>query len=309
MAASGARPGGVSAALIQVSNGVYEMAGSAFGRRLHLDAGELGVVAVDINHGADLAAITVLAAARHPERHAGVWPWATRELTVGSGQERLGAGVDGEYVVSTIDTVGDRDFFAVDLEAGQNYDISMFLKLLGPSGTPLPDSYIELYDSEGNLLVSADGGGTNTPEGLDAVLSFKADISGRYYINCQAFDQDATNGTTGVLKPGPRPFPFAAGMGYGLDLAVAVDPAASGAPVGPGTVSWGGSAGTWFWIDPVNDLFFIGMIQRLGGVGPGLDAQSRALVYQAIEHPPPVAPPPAAKPPVKVATARTTTAR
>lgn len=98
-----------------------------------------------------------------------------------------------------------------------------------------------------------------------------------------------TNGTAGVLKPGPRPFPFAAGMGYGLDLAVAVDPAASGAPVGPGTVSWGGSAGTWFWIDPTNDLLFVGMIQRLGGVGPGLDAQSRALVYQAIERPTQVA--------------------
>ena len=95
-----------------------------------------------------------------------------------------------------------------------------------------------------------------------------------------------TNGTTGVLKPGPKPFPFAAGMGYGLDLAVAIDPAASGAPVGPGTVSWGGSAGTWFWIDPANNLFFVGMIQRLGGVGPGLDAQSRALVYQALERPP-----------------------
>jgi len=114
-----------------------------------------------------------------------------------------------------------------------------------------------------------------------------------------------SNGTTGVLKPGPRPFPFAAGIGYGLDVAVAVDPAASGAPVGPGTISWGGSAGTWFWIDPANDLFFVGMIQRLGGVGPGLDAQSRALVYQAIERPTEIAlgqqP---ARPSVKAATAR-----
>ncbi len=94
-----------------------------------------------------------------------------------------------------------------------------------------------------------------------------------------------TNGTTGVLQPSQKPFPFALGMGYGLDVAVAVDPAASGAPVGPGTISWGGSAGTWFWIDPANDLFFIGMIQRLGGVGPGLDATTRTLVYQALEKP------------------------
>ncbi|MBU4433928.1 MAG: beta-lactamase family protein [Alphaproteobacteria bacterium] len=94
-----------------------------------------------------------------------------------------------------------------------------------------------------------------------------------------------TNGTANVLQPSQKPFPFAAGMGYGLDVAVAVDPAASGAPVGPGTFGWGGSAGTWFWIDPVNDLFFIGMIQRLGGVGSGLDATTRTLVYQALEHP------------------------
>ncbi len=94
-----------------------------------------------------------------------------------------------------------------------------------------------------------------------------------------------TNGTIGVLHPSQKPFPFAQGMGYGLDVAVAVDPAASGAPVGAGTISWGGSAGTWFWIDPTNDLFFIGMIQRLGGVGPGLDATTRTLVYQALEHP------------------------
>lgn len=94
-----------------------------------------------------------------------------------------------------------------------------------------------------------------------------------------------TDGTSNVLQPTRKPFPFALGMGYGLDVAVAVDPAASGAPVGPGTISWGGSAGTWFWIDPANDLFFIGMIQRLGGVGPGLDATTRTLVYQALEHP------------------------
>lgn len=93
-----------------------------------------------------------------------------------------------------------------------------------------------------------------------------------------------------VTSNGIRPFPFGAGIGYGFGVAVAVDPVAAGSPVGPGAISWGGSAGTWFWIDPVNDLVFIGMIQRLGGVGGGLDARSRALVYDALldrPQPPP----------------------
>lgn len=87
-----------SAALVQISNGVYEMAGPNFGRRLRLDAGELGVVAVDVGHVADLVTLTVLAAARHPERASGVWPWATDHFRVESPQSELGIGIDGEYV-------------------------------------------------------------------------------------------------------------------------------------------------------------------------------------------------------------------
>ncbi len=87
-----------AAALVQVSNGVYETAGSAFGRRMDLDHGELGVIAVDVNHVGDLVAITILAAARHPELSAGVWPWSTDRLRVDSDQMEIGAGVDGEHV-------------------------------------------------------------------------------------------------------------------------------------------------------------------------------------------------------------------
>ncbi len=87
-----------AAALVQVSNGVYEMAGAGFGRRRHLDEGVLGVVAVDVNHVGDLVAITVLAAARHPELSAGVWPWSTPALRVDSHQTEIAAGVDGESV-------------------------------------------------------------------------------------------------------------------------------------------------------------------------------------------------------------------
>jgi hypothetical protein len=97
--------------------------------------------------------------------------------------------VDGPSVISTIDTIGDQDFFRVELEEGQYYEIGQYLVLAGPSGTPLADAYLELYDSEGNLITNADGGGPNTPSGLDALLTFQATYTGTYFINARAYDQ------------------------------------------------------------------------------------------------------------------------
>jgi Ca2+-binding RTX toxin-like protein len=105
--------------------------------------------------------------------------------------------VDGPHIVSTINTIGDQDFFRVDLQAGRSYEIGEYLVTGGPSGVPLSDAYIEIYDAAGNLLTSADGGGPNTPSGLDALATFAPETSGTYFINARAFDQDGTNGTTG----------------------------------------------------------------------------------------------------------------
>ena len=105
--------------------------------------------------------------------------------------------VDGPSIVSTIDTLGDQDFFVVQLEAGHIYDIGQYLVTGGPSGTPLADAYIEIYDANGNLITSADGGGPNTPSGLDALLTFIPEESGTYYINARAYDNDPINGSTG----------------------------------------------------------------------------------------------------------------
>ncbi|RIJ22520.1 class A beta-lactamase-related serine hydrolase [Henriciella mobilis] len=72
---------------------------------------------------------------------------------------------------------------------------------------------------------------------------------------------------------------------FGFDFGVITDPEAMNATVGPGTYYWGGAAGTWFWIDPANDLFFIGMVQRFGAL-PGEPAdfrgESQRLVYEAL---------------------------
>jgi CubicO group peptidase (beta-lactamase class C family) len=76
------------------------------------------------------------------------------------------------------------------------------------------------------------------------------------------------------------------GLGYGYDCAVEYDPAEANLPDGRGTFFWDGAAGTWFWIDPANDVVFVGMIQRvLGPDSPNVEYQSRAAVYQALVNP------------------------
>jgi CubicO group peptidase (beta-lactamase class C family) len=73
------------------------------------------------------------------------------------------------------------------------------------------------------------------------------------------------------------------GFGYGYNCAVEFDPQAANLPDGKGTFLWDGAAGTWFWVDPTNDVVFVGMIQRqLGKGSPNVEYQSRALVYQAL---------------------------
>lgn len=79
---------------------------------------------------------------------------------------------------------------------------------------------------------------------------------------------------------------FNEAVGFGLDFMVVKNAREAGTLEGDGTISWGGAAGTWFWVDPENDLIFVGMIQRLGGSGgDDLGAMSRTLVYQALVDP------------------------
>ena len=83
-----------------------------------------------------------------------------------------------------------------------------------------------------------------------------------------------------------RLLPFSPAFGFGLGFSVVLDPEAHGAPEGRGTLSWGGGGGTWFWIDPENDLIFIGLTQRLADpVSAEFRSRARTLVYQALTHP------------------------
>jgi CubicO group peptidase (beta-lactamase class C family) len=76
------------------------------------------------------------------------------------------------------------------------------------------------------------------------------------------------------------------GFGYGYNCAVVYDPPEANLPVGKGTFFWDGAAGTWFWVDPTNDIVFVGMIQRLTAPdNHPLLYRSHAAVYGALLDP------------------------
>jgi CubicO group peptidase (beta-lactamase class C family) len=60
-----------------------------------------------------------------------------------------------------------------------------------------------------------------------------------------------------------------------------------GRTAGRGSFLWDGAAATWFWVDPPNDVVFVGMNQRMLSTpgAPNMEDSSRALTYQALIHP------------------------
>ena len=83
-----------------------------------------------------------------------------------------------------------------------------------------------------------------------------------------------------------RLLPFNPAFGFGLGFSVFNDPRRMGSVEGPGTLAWGGMGGTWFWIDPTNDLIFVGLIQRMADpVSSEFRAKARTFTYHALTRP------------------------
>ncbi|MDP3738430.1 MAG: serine hydrolase, partial [Hyphomonadaceae bacterium] len=77
--------------------------------------------------------------------------------------------------------------------------------------------------------------------------------------------------------------PSQEGIGFGMDFAIVMDPAAANTKQGKNSFYWGGAFGTWFWIDPTNDVVFVGMIQNLNGSRPDAGTPpTRAISYNLV---------------------------
>jgi CubicO group peptidase (beta-lactamase class C family) len=121
------------------------------------------------------------------------------------------------------------------------------------------------------------------------MLANKGELDGVRLLSPASVEMMGTNMLPKEVLAGSNglgPLRFNEAIGFGLDFMVVNDPRVAGTLEGRGSISWDGAAGTWFWVDPTNDLIFIGMIQRMGGTGGDpLGAMARTLTYQALTHP------------------------
>ena len=72
------------------------------------------------------------------------------------------------------------------------------------------------------------------------------------------------------------------GLGFGLGFGVVTSPVTNRVIGSEGEYNWGGAAGTVFWIDPVEELVVVSMIQLMGSPWP-LRSDLKVAVYQALD--------------------------
>lgn len=63
------------------------------------------------------------------------------------------------------------------------------------------------------------------------------------------------------------------GARFGMNVSVITEPQGDNAMYGKNSYSWGGAFGTYFWIDPTNELFASGMVQIIDGGAQHLGAK------------------------------------
>ncbi|HXQ16070.1 MAG TPA: serine hydrolase domain-containing protein [Caulobacteraceae bacterium] len=111
------------------------------------------------------------------------------------------------------------------------------------------------------------------------------ELGGKRIVSAAALQQQMTNHLSDEMletRYGIGAQQIRPGFGYGFNGAVFTDPALAGVPVGLGTYHWDGAAGTWFWVDPVNDLLYVGLIQLLSETAPPLQKTTQTMMADAI---------------------------
>ena len=90
--------------------------------------------------------------------------------------------VAGQSAQGQLAVAGDRDWYRIDLVAGQTYTFGM--TATGDAASQVRDTYLRLRDSAGMQIAFDDDSG----DGLNSSITFTAITSGTYYLDAGAYN-------------------------------------------------------------------------------------------------------------------------
>jgi CubicO group peptidase (beta-lactamase class C family) len=195
---------------------------------------------------------------------------------------RYGPSVDIQgYVVEKLSGQGLDEFFQARLfgplgmvdtgfwvDAAKGHRVARIHKYV--DGQIAPAGKANIYRTEKPLFLAGGGGLVGTAMDywrFAQMILNGGEFEGRRYLKAETVKLMHTN----VLAKGVEVtlyFPDTMGLGFGMDFAIVQDPNAAKTSQGKDSFYWGGAFGTWFWIDPVNDMIVIGLIQNVRGSTP-----------------------------------------
>jgi CubicO group peptidase (beta-lactamase class C family) len=110
-------------------------------------------------------------------------------------------------------------------------------------------------------------------------------LDGKRYLGPKTIAYMTSDHTAGVITPGPYYLP-GPGYGFGLGFAVRKETGVATSPGSVGDYNWGGAGGTYFWVDPKENMFVVFAMQSPRNRVPYRQVL-RDLVYGAIDRPAP----------------------
>ena len=118
----------------------------------------------------------------------------------GASPESSGSLSIGTSIEGNLESLGDLDWFKVELDADKYYNFEL-------TGITLADSFLALKEANGNAISSDDDGG----DGFSSLIIFSPESSGTYYLEASAYNNEYT-GTYSIaadeadaLPPGYNP--------------------------------------------------------------------------------------------------------
>ncbi|HEX2166940.1 MAG TPA: serine hydrolase domain-containing protein [Longimicrobiales bacterium] len=152
--------------------------------------------------------------------------------------------------------------------------------------TAVTDALSRMYEPDARFFWGG-GGLLSTPHDylrFAQMLLNGGELNGHRVLDEQSVAVMMRNHLPAALTPLGRPPMMDEGYGYGLAGAVLVDTSRATLPGPEGIYRWSGYVGTYFWIDPVNDLIGMVWTQFTPGRTYPLEQEFQRLVYAALVH-------------------------